>query len=377
MKKIVGNSQYQKIANALLIIQLLRKGPNTRVAIAQELGLQPSTVTYSINRLIETGLVRESTEPIAQSVGLGRKAVSVEINTDYGRIIGLELLADSGWASIIDPTGRVLYSQPIEYPHIEETDPRSRFESLVTQVIAKTEGFCQDLPILGVGIALPGIVESNNSSVQDCWTHALKQCNFAPFIARSFPYPVMLENDANCCAQRYLYTDRMRQDTFMYLLSRQYPSTHLPKGVSPFGIGIGLVFNSLLYRGSSSRSGEFISTFVPVHETGHQLSITLDTIETLQEDQAIRQKVLQELVSNIRSIDAILDMRAIYLGGFIADYHDEVSRMFPPDLLTKIIFANGHTDASEGAAINVLSTLFRIPQVGDTTGANGIWDMLA
>ena len=158
MKKIVGNSQYQKIANALLIIQLLCKGPNTRVAIARELGLQPSTVTYSINRLIETGLVRESTEPIAQSVGLGRKAVSVEINTDYGRIIGLELLADSGWASIIDPTGRVLYSQPIEYPHIEETDPRSRFESLVTQVIAKTEGFCQDLPILGVGIDRKSVV---------------------------------------------------------------------------------------------------------------------------------------------------------------------------------------------------------------------------
>ena len=75
MKKIVGNSQYQKIANALLIIQLLCKGPNTRVAIARELGLQPSTVTYSINRLIETGLVRESTEPIAQSVEIGRAHV--------------------------------------------------------------------------------------------------------------------------------------------------------------------------------------------------------------------------------------------------------------------------------------------------------------
>lgn len=377
MKKIVGNNQYQKIANALLIIQLLRKGANTRAAIARELGLQPSTVTYSINRLIEAGLVRQSDEPIRESAALGRKAVSLEINTDYGRIIGLELLADSGWASIIDPNGRVLYSKPIEYPRIEETDPHRRFEALITAVIGDVEVFCHDLPILGVGIALPGIVESNNSSVQDCWTHALKRCNLAPFITRTFPYPVILENDANCCAQRYLSTDQGSEDTFMYLLARQYPSTHLPKGVSPFGIGIGLVFDSLLYRGSSSRAGEFISTFVPVHETGHQLSITLDTVETLQEDRAIRHSVLQELVSNIRSIDAVLDMRTIYLGGFIAEYHDEVSQMFPPDLLAKIIFADAHTDASVGAAANVLSTLFRIPQVGDTTSAYGIWDMLA
>ena len=288
MKKIVGNNQYQKIANALLIIQLLRKGANTRASIARELGLQPSTVTYSINRLIEAGLVHESNTPIRESTTPGRKAVSLEINTDYGRIIGLELLADSGWASIIDPTGQVLYSRPIEYPQIRETDPRQRFELLITQVIADVELLCQGIPILGVGIALPGIVESNNSNVRDCWTHELKQCDLTSFITRSFPYPVILENDANCCAQRYLFTDQIHQDTFMYLLARQYPSAHLPSGVSPFGIGIGLVFNSLLYRGSSFRSGEFISTFVPVHETGRQLSVMLDAVETLQEDRAIR-----------------------------------------------------------------------------------------
>ncbi len=376
MKKIVGNNQYQKIANALLIIQLLRKGPNTRAAIARELGLQPSTVTYSINRLIEAGLVRQSNAPIKEAASLGRKAVSLEINTDYGRIIGLELLADSGWASIIDLTGQVLYSAAIEYPLIEESDPQRRFEALVAQVIAGVELFCRQVPILGVGIALPGIVESNNANVRDCWTHELKRCDLAPFITGTFPYPVILENDANCCAQRYLFAEEKHRETFMYLLARQYPSTHLPKGVSPFGIGIGLVFDSLLYRGSSSRSGEFISTFVPVHETGHQLSVMLDTVETLQEDRAIRSNVLEELVANIRSIDAVLDMATIYLGGFIADYRDEVCPMFPPELLEKILFAEAHTDASVGAAVNVLSTLLSIPQVGDTTAAHGLWDML-
>ena len=79
MKKVVGNSQYQKVANALLILRLLRKGANTRVAIARELGLQPSTVTYSVNRLLEVGLVQESSTSVQNgSASLGRKAVSIE-----------------------------------------------------------------------------------------------------------------------------------------------------------------------------------------------------------------------------------------------------------------------------------------------------------
>ncbi len=378
MKKIVGNNQYQKIANAMLIIQLLLKGANTRAAIARELGLQPSTVTYSISRLIETGLVRESTEPINASAALGRRAVSLEINVDYGRVIGLELLADTGWASILDPKGRVLYSEPVSYPPIDSNlDPRKRFETLVTHVIKGVEELCADIPVLGVGIALPGIVDSNSTTVHDCWTHALKECYLTDFISRSFPYPVILENDANCCAQRYLFANQTQQEHFMYLLARQYHVTHLPRGVSSFGIGIGLVFDALLYRGSSSRSGEFISTYVPVDVKGQQLSVTLDTMETLQEDAEIRHRVLKELVANIRSIDAVLDMRTIYLGGFIADYYNEVIPLLPKALLEKVIFADAHTDASEGAAVNVLSTLFRIPQVGDTTEQNHLWNILS
>ena len=69
-------------------------------------------------------------------------------------------------------------------------------------------------------------------------------------------------------------------------------------------------------------------------------------------------------------------MGIIYLGGFIAEYHDEVRPMLPPDLMAKILFADAHTDASVGAAVNVLSTLFRIPQVGDTTGAHDLWSGL-
>ena len=43
----VGNSQYQKIANTCLILNLLRKGARSRIEIADTLGRQASTVTYA------------------------------------------------------------------------------------------------------------------------------------------------------------------------------------------------------------------------------------------------------------------------------------------------------------------------------------------
>jgi len=40
--------------------------------------------------------------------------------------------------------------------------------------------------------------------------------------------------------------------------------------------------------------------------------------------------------------------------------------MLNSELIERIVFVNAHSDASEGAAENVLSLLFRIPQVGET-----------
>ncbi len=367
MRKVVGNSQYQKLANALLVLRLLRKGSTTRVAIARELGLQPSTVTYNINRLIEAGLVRESLEEpgTGKTTTLGRRAVMLELNRDIFRVIGLELLADCGWASVLDAKGAVLYSQRVEYPALGDLEPRARFEHLVKDVVDKISPFCDGFPILGVGIALPGIVESNAQAVRDCWTHALKGQDFSAFFQKTFSFPIIMENDANCCVQRYLF-DRAeeRRDNLLYLLARRYPRTHVPAGVSPFGIGLGLVFGGTLYRGSESRAGEFVSAMMNPSEQGRQLATAL---EDLEKDASMRRALLSELAANIRSIASVLDPQTIYLGGFLTEYFAEVQTLLSDDVRDKVVYANAHNDASEGAAVNVLSLFYRIPQVGDTS----------
>ncbi len=369
MRKVIGNSQYQKIANALLILRLLRQGSNTRVALSRTLGLQPSTVTYIVNRLLEAGLILETQKnersETKKAQSSGRKAVCLELNTGFGRIIGLELLADSGWGTILDPKGNILHSQRIEYPEITSADPRKRFQHIVASSVEQMNNLCDGIDILGIGIALPGIVTSHNHTVRECWTHALRDCDFSRFFKQTFDCPVFLENDANCCVQRYLFEhDEEQNDNLMYLLARTYPAHHVPEGVSPFGIGFGMVFNGQLYRGSSSRAGEFRSAMLEHGNEERQLAFELKSMDDFHSSKGIREEIFKEILANMETISSVVDPATIYLGGFLLDYEDEVHDLLWPIAEEKIIFANAHTDASEGAAMNVLAHMFSIPQIG-------------
>ena len=125
-----------------------------------------------------------------------------------------------------------------------------------------------------------------------------------------------------------------------------------------------------------------MSAMLPLQEVGKQLSASVDDVEDLKRNADKRQTLLAELAANIRSIIAILDPQITYLGGFLAEYEQEVLDTLKDQLVSKIHFSDAHNDASEGAAVHILSLLYRIPQVGDTSSEQWrfstlLWDALA
>lgn len=386
--KVVGNSRFQKVANAFLILRILRKGPLSRVVIAKELGLQPSTVTYSINRLFEAGIVQECSLAVSSESNTGkaqkststqgRKAIMLELNRDFGWVIGLELLADYCWACIMDVTGTVLVSTKVEYVDWIGDTAQQRFESLVSYMVDLMVSQCKDIPILGVGIAVPGIVSPNGHLVEECWTHDLRSCDFSDFLEKKFPFPVIIENDANCCVQKYLWNESENPcESFMYLLVRKYPKERLPQEVPAFGIGLGLVFNGILYRGAYSRSGEFKSALLSHPGVNDQLSVSKDELARLDQDDDVKKRVLNELLANLASAVSILDPRTVYLGGYLAQEQLLVRSLLEDrdsSIIKRVIFADAHADTAEGAAKNLLDILFRIPQVGEADSDSWRWE---
>lgn len=378
--KVVGNSQYQKLANGLLILNLLRRKSYSRIEIAQILGLQPSTVTYSVNRLLENGTVRELQDVEGPGGGgAGRKRNLVGLNQDFGRVVGVELMFGFYRITICNIAGVIVYQAALSYQSTSRGDGDSVpiFESLVREVVAQARSLCGTIPMLGVCLAVPGIVLDGNTCIEECWTHGLKHVDFSEFLA-SFDVPVFFENDANCCAEKYLWGDGYERDSFMYLLGRKHAPLVVPEGIPTIGIGLGLVVDGKLYRGSASRSGEYRASMLMGSDATGQVDVSAKELLDLDSNPTLSRHLIVEVLADIFCSISIIDPRALFIGGFFAEhpFRDIVFDVMENELRDRwldfswkggvVMVQDAQFDASEGAADALLDWLYQVPRVGES-----------
>ena len=388
--KIVGNSQYQKEANALLILNVLRRYPSSRVQIAHELGLQNSTVTYNVARLMENGSVIdvESAGVMKEKSGkIGRKPNLISLNPTFGRVVGIEMMSSLYRIYMSDISGFQLFKAELPYTTKEGNKDRKRFEKLVEEVIGNALSLCESIPLLGVCIAVPAIVLEGNTCIQECWTHGLDQSQFYDFLNR-FPFPVIFENDANCCAVKYLFNNDDRNDCYFYLLSRKHRAEDVPEGIPTIGLGLGVVLKGELYRGAFSRSGEYRSSSLMGTESNAQSDVSFSDLLKMDEDAAVRETLIQNLFVDLFCSISIFDPRSLYVGGFLASspYKETVATLLETKLKDSwfqnkwegelILVHDTLFDPAEGAADLVLDLLYRVPQVGSSEPDQRKWNAL-
>ncbi|WP_018526329.1 ROK family transcriptional regulator [Alkalispirochaeta alkalica] len=386
--KLVGNSRYQKAANGSLLLDYLRRsGGASRRTLARELGLQPSTVTYIVNRLLQAGLVLEggAVAPDSSLRGSGRRATSVEINRRYGAVIGLDLQADYYKAQVTDIAGGQIAALHREY----EAASGSFQELLVTVLTEVERQVPRGIPVLGAGVAIPGVVDPEGPVIEECWSHNLEGEHLGSFLAETFSFPVLMENDANCCAWKTLWYESSGQDdSFVYLLPRFHRQELLPPGYPSVGIGLGLVYNGAIYNGFTHRAGEFRSLFF--EESGTvpgQISLTPEEMNRVSRDEGIRRKLVVELLRTLMLFMHITNPRALFVGGDLASQGDLVRRVLEEDLhrewktlarsgVEVTVLADAEYDAARGAAAAVLDTLYSIPRIGGRDQDARIWRSL-
>lgn len=392
--KFVGNSYYQKEANMLLILNALRSR-KSRIEIASELGLQPSTITYSIARLTDYGsVVAVPADDATESVKtMGRRRSMLCLNADFGRIVGIELMRLGYRLAIMDVQGHIVHQGCEEYgddlPLLSpDEDGKERFTIRLKDILARAEALVGSIPILGAAVAVPGIVEQNGTFIAECWTHCLRNADFSDLLD-SFDYPVIFENDANAAAVRYLASDILTQDSFLYVLARKHNPKFLTPDVPMLGLGMGLVLQGRLFRGANSRSGEYFGTRVPGSLRTHQQfpfgALELSHFET---DEKLKREVLRSLLDDICTIASVLDVRLIYIGGFCAQmaYEELLDTILSEELSgkvaklfergTSLVYGDSLMDPAIGAASLVLSEMFTMPRLGEDDRAASFWTAL-
>lgn len=237
-KASVARSNTIRDINRQIVLNYVReKGPISRAEIAQETALQRSTISLIVDELKVFGLIEEMN---GESSG-GRPPILLSLRTAHAVAVGIDIRTIRTAVATSDLTGRVLEQE--EFP----TDPdaektTSLIIDCVKKLIKKNGG-----TIEGIGISLPGLVDSENDSVIFIPHFKWRNLTLVSRIQAATGLPVIADNDANAAALAELWFGRPEihevRDFTMVLIEA--------------GVGTGIVFDGQVYRGEGSAAGEF------------------------------------------------------------------------------------------------------------------------
>jgi predicted NBD/HSP70 family sugar kinase len=221
----------------LVLRELLLHGSQSRVRIAEKLGLSRTSLTRTTRTLIDAGLIVEGP---AQALGTrGRPAEILQLRPEAAHFAGIKLTADTMYMVLTDMRGRAVAESVQALPSRDVAD----VVALIARSIpAPPRGAG---PVAGLGIAVAGdVTESPEGAV-------LRHSNFlgwdavalARLVTEATMLPATVVNDVHALtgAQHWFGSGPPRSSLVVF-------------GIGA-GIGSGVVIAGELHQGAHGRAG--------------------------------------------------------------------------------------------------------------------------
>lgn len=212
--------------------------------------MSPATVSRITAQLIEQGIVVE--ERIGLSTG-GRPPVMLKLDYEKLCIIGIRLMRDQVSLGVFDLNGQPIYrSSYIPYgldPDFFIRELHDRTEDMLT-----ASGLRPDTHVLGVGLAVAGVVRGEQGVVVRSVNLGWRDVPIAERLEHLLGLPVFVENDANAGALAELWFGQASQGNVMYVKTDN-------------GVGAGIILEEQLLTGPRGMVGEI--GHIPIVANGH------------------------------------------------------------------------------------------------------------
>lgn len=233
--------QNLRAGNLWVLLSAIRQyGPLTRNDLAGHTGLAPSSVTRLIRELEQLRLVVQTGK--AESSG-GRQPSLVVANPAAGLVASLDLSGRNLRGGVFDAANHLIKFVDRPFNGLGPQAIETEIFSMVRDLLA--EPAARDLPLLGIGVSLPGAVDAQTGEVRDSYNLRLHNFPLRQVLRAEFGLPVYVEHDASVAALAEHYYGAGRNLSYLvYIL------------VST-GIGSGILMDGQIYRGESGVSGEF------------------------------------------------------------------------------------------------------------------------
>ena len=236
--------------------QVFLNGPLTRQEVAAVAGLSSATVSNLVGALLAEGVVAEV--GLEDSNG-GRPRGLLQVNPDYGYVIGADVGETAVLVELFDLTLRLRARHTSVTGMTTVLDPGdvvNRIVEGVQSVIA--ESGVPERAILGLGVAVPGLVEHRNEQRNEHPDAAVVHGQSVGWQAvpleadlrARLDLPILVDNGAKTLgqAERWLGAARDTDNAVIVLLG--------------IGAGTCIVSNGEVYRGATSSAGEWGHTTV-------------------------------------------------------------------------------------------------------------------
>lgn len=303
------------INTAARVVRTIWQNPHiSRVSIAERLGLDKSTVTNQVSRLIEIGIIEEIAEGNSGTRG-GRRPIHLAMNRSFGRVVGIEIQVENYRAVVVDPAGEVLD---------ETKGSMSRSggdcsETMLEIISECTQRLCpRSERLLGVGVGTGGLVDLKKGRIRYSVPLNIQlPIDFAKTVAARLPVPCLIENDANCCAWGELAFNRGEAlRDFLFALIELRRGDRAGARAGGLGVGFGIVLGGKVHSGAHGNAGEFRSAFCDGRGE-LQLSLPKTMLARLDSDRDVLAAAADELARNAAMLINTMDFERVYVGGDI------------------------------------------------------------
>ncbi|MFL0388040.1 ROK family protein [Curtobacterium sp. 179-B 9B NHS] len=237
--------------NVARVLRIVHEGgPVTRAELTRRTGLNRSTVLALVGELVEQGLVHEELPGAGadRPAGVGRPSAVVRASRDVvAAAVTVEIDAVAVALVALDGTVR----DRLVEPQSSVPGAAAAIDAVARVLATLTARADPALRLVGVGVAVPGIVRVEDGVVRDAPHLGWRDEPFAGPLAERLGLPVRAANDANVGAwAERLYGSARGVDDLVYLNG----------GAS--GIGGGIVSAGRPFSGADGYAGELGHTFV-------------------------------------------------------------------------------------------------------------------
>jgi len=232
----------RRVNRTVVLRRLFLGGPLNRVVLAQLTGLSAGSVTNVTAELLEEGLIREV--GFEESDG-GRPRVLLEINPEFGAVIGIDVGETGILVEAFDLSMDELASAstPLHPQHHDSDAVVDHIAEAVNGLTAKLKA--DGRQVLGVGVALPGVVEHDGETRVHAPNIGWANVPVERLLGDRVGLPVRAENGAKTLgqAEMWLGAGRGAENVIVTLWGT--------------GVGAAIFADGSLYRGVASSAGEW------------------------------------------------------------------------------------------------------------------------